>query len=84
MYRLKKGKESFTVVEGAFKGRTFKPDETYAEIPPQFAGSFVEVKKTSAPAPAPYAKKTEKPKEPERDDSKKQGAAPASEEGGKK
>lgn len=49
MFQLKKGKEGFTVVEGPFKGRAYKPGETYAEIPPQEAGKFTEIKKAAAP-----------------------------------
>jgi hypothetical protein len=40
MYQLKKGQEAFTVVEGPFKGRSFKPGQLYAEIPPQEARKF--------------------------------------------
>lgn len=49
MFQLKNGKEGFTVVEGPYKGRTFRPGESYAEIPPQEAGKFTEIKKAAAP-----------------------------------
>jgi hypothetical protein len=49
MFQLKKGKEAFTVVEGLFKGRSFKPGQPYAEIPLQEAGKFETIKKAAAP-----------------------------------
>jgi hypothetical protein len=40
MYQLKKGQESFTPVEGPLGMRTFKPGESYDEIPPGMEGRF--------------------------------------------
>ena len=51
-YKLKAGQESFTPVEGPFALKTFKPGQTYAEIPPEEAGRFTEV---DAPARSGYA-----------------------------
>lgn len=48
MYTLKPGQPAFQVVDGPCKGRTYKPGEVYAEVPPQDAGRFKAVK---APAP---------------------------------
>jgi len=73
MFQLKKGKEAFTVVEGPFAKKTFKPGDLYAEIPQNEAGRFQEIKK-AAPAKAPAAE-TEKPAKAE---SKKAGANPSS------
>jgi hypothetical protein len=43
MYRLKKGQESFTPVEGPFAKRTFAPGQLYGEIPPGEARRFEEI-----------------------------------------
>ena len=40
MYRLKKGQEAFTPVEGPFAGRKFVAGQLYGEIPPGTAGKF--------------------------------------------
>lgn len=50
MFQLKKGTESFTVVDGPFAGRTFEPGKTYAEIPPQDADRFEEIREPAASA----------------------------------
>lgn len=46
-YKLKKGIESFQVVDGAFAGRKFAKDKEYsdAEIPPEEKHKFEKVKK---------------------------------------
>ncbi len=52
-YRLKKGVEAFTVMDGPFEGRSFKPGVAYTEIPPQEAKKFEEIReeaKTEAEA----------------------------------
>ena len=40
MYQLKKGVQSFTVVEGPLANQTFSPGESYAEIPPGEEAKF--------------------------------------------
>lgn len=57
MYRLKKGQESFTAVEGPCEGKTYKPGETYAEVPPGEERRFDDIgaapaRKAAAPAAA--------------------------------
>jgi len=42
MFRLKKGKEGFTVVEGPLEGQSFKPGQLYSEVPPSEAAKFEE------------------------------------------
>jgi hypothetical protein len=69
MFQLKQGKEAFTVVEGPFKGRSFKPGQIYAEIPPQEAGKFAEIKKTNATAKVAASGVADSPAKPA--DSKK-------------
>jgi hypothetical protein len=63
MYQLKKGQEAFTVVEGFFKGKTFKPGARYEEIPREYAGRFAAIG-AAQPAPVqaaePVKPKTEK------------------------
>jgi len=44
MYQLKPGSESFTVVDGPFAKKTYKPGQAYAEIPPQEKKRFQEIK----------------------------------------
>ncbi len=39
-YRLKTGVADFTVVDGAFEGRSYKAGETYEDIPPQEKHKF--------------------------------------------
>jgi len=58
MYQLKKGQESFTVVEGPMAGRSFRPGQTYTDIPAAEARRFAEVRKLAgrAAAAAPPAK----------------------------
>lgn len=53
MYRLKKGIEAFTVVEGPFAGRSFAPGSSYDEIPTGMAGRFIQIKEAIAPAGEP-------------------------------
>jgi hypothetical protein len=79
MFQLKKGQEAFTVVEGPYKNRTFRPGETYTDIPPQEAGKFAETKKA---APAKAAVKTESAK-PAKAESKKAIVFSSSEKGGR-
>ncbi len=79
MYQLKKGQESFTPVEGPFAKKMFSPGIPYAEIPPQEAKRFTEIKE-AAPEASPAAG-TEKPAKA---DSKKAGAVSSSEKGGGK
>jgi hypothetical protein len=50
MYRLKKGIEAFSVVEGPMAGRAFAAGKTYEEIPPQEAEKFEEIKEATDPA----------------------------------
>jgi hypothetical protein len=50
MYQLKKGQESFTVVEGPFAKKTFAPGKIYAEIPPGEAKRFTAVKLAASAA----------------------------------
>ncbi|MCX5824432.1 MAG: hypothetical protein NTY86_13235 [Deltaproteobacteria bacterium] len=78
MYQLKKGKESFTMVEGPFKGRKFEPGKSYSEIPPSMSGSFTEIKKATAPAMRAAVVKPAKA-----DDDKKAAVIPLSEKGRK-
>lgn len=49
MYQLKKGQEAFTVVEGQFAGRNFKPGERYKDIPPGMSKRFSEIDAATAP-----------------------------------
>ena len=79
MFRLKKGQESFTPVEGPFAGRSFAPGQFYGEIPPGTAGKFEEIGKT-APAKAPAAG----PVTPAKADSKKAVFAPPPSEKGRR
>lgn len=52
-YRLKKGMESFQVVDGPMAGRKFLKGEVYTEIPPGEVRKFDEIKpKPSVPVPA--------------------------------
>ena len=44
MYKLKKGIESFQVVDGPFAGRKFEKGKEYAEIPPDEAAKFEKIK----------------------------------------
>ena len=61
MYQLKKGKEAFTVVEGQFKGVTFKPGTSYSEIPSAMAGSFTRLGTDLKSAPTEAAAAAVKP-----------------------
>ena len=54
MYKLKKGQESFTPVEGPMALKTFDPGKLYSEIPPGEARRFDDMNKT-APAKATAA-----------------------------
>jgi len=58
MYRLKKGQEAFTPVEGPFAGRKFAPGQLYGEIPPGTAGKFEATVKTELKAVPGVAVKT--------------------------
>lgn len=40
LYQLKSGQPAFQVVDGPCKGRTYRPGETYQEIPPREAARF--------------------------------------------
>jgi|GEM_PF-3236931 len=44
MYKLKQGVQGFTVIDGPMAKKSFKQGETYAEIPPQEAAKFEEIK----------------------------------------
>ncbi|MCK9195441.1 MAG: hypothetical protein M0P16_00490 [Syntrophales bacterium] len=44
MYQLKLGSESFTVVDGPYAGKTYKPGQAYADVPPQEMGRFRKIK----------------------------------------
>ena len=82
MYRLKKGQEAFTPVEGPFARRKFIPGQLYGEIPPGTAGKFeatVTVKAEVKAAPG-VAVKTAVSKP----DSKKVADNPPPEKGGGK
>ncbi len=91
MFQLKKGKEALTMVEGPFKGRSFKPGESYSDIPPGMAGSFAEIKKTAQvnrvnrdtlPQGVPIYQKPANPaKAAGADDSKKAADNPPAEKG---
>jgi hypothetical protein len=48
MYKLKKGYEEFSIVEGPFAGKTFRRGESYAEVPPQEMRRFEEVNRSPA------------------------------------
>ena len=48
MYRLKKGVESFRVMDGPYEGRKFLKGKEYAEVPPGEALKFEEVEKQGA------------------------------------
>ena len=49
-YKLKHNAESFTVVDGAFAGKTYRPGTVYAEVPPQERGRFEEIKEEPSAA----------------------------------
>lgn len=49
-YRLKPNVENFEVVDGPFAQRKFISGEIYAEIPPNEAGKFDEIKPADGPA----------------------------------
>lgn len=44
MYQLKPGSESFTVVDGPCAGKTYKPGQAYADVPPQEMRRFEKIK----------------------------------------
>lgn len=44
MYQLKAGSESFTVVDGPYAGKTYKPGQAYADVPPQEMRRFQKIK----------------------------------------
>ena len=50
MYRLKKGQEAFTPVEGPFAGRKFVAGQLYGEIPPGEKGRFDEITDAAEPS----------------------------------
>jgi hypothetical protein len=59
MYKLKKGREAFEVVDGPMAGRRFVPGKKYAEIPPMEAVLFEKIKQAApAKAKAPEADKS--------------------------
>ena len=47
-YRLKKNVEAFTVVDGPFEKKQYKPDVEYEEVPPHEKHKFEKVKKKPA------------------------------------
>lgn len=55
MYKLKKGQESFTPVEGPMAGREFAPGRIYEEIPPGTEGRFEKIQPQPTPAQEPEA-----------------------------
>ena len=80
MYRLKKGQEAFTPVEGPFAGRKFVAGQLYGEIPPGTAGKF----EATAAAPAKVGPDFKSVPKPAKDESKKAvGNAPSEKGGGK-
>jgi hypothetical protein len=83
MFKLKKGQEAFTPVEGPFAGRKFVVGQIYGEIPPGTAGKFEEIKKAAA-AKTTGADLKLVPKTTAKDDSKKAAALAPSEKGGGK
>lgn len=52
MYRLKKGQDSFKVVDGPFAGRHFKRGVEVAEVPPGEKHRFEKVPEPRKPKPA--------------------------------
>lgn len=48
MYRLKKGVESFEVVDGKYAGRKYKRGKPYADIPPEEKKKFETIRETSS------------------------------------
>ena len=80
MFKLKKGQEAFTPVEGPFAGRKFVAGQIYGEIPPGTAGKFEEIKKAAAAKTTGTDLKSV-PKIPATDDSKKAVVNPPSEKG---
>ena len=58
MYQLKRGVESFEVVDGPYAGRKYKRGKAYADIPPEEKAKF---EKTKEPAPVDDKSKTDKP-----------------------
>ena len=55
-YQLKKGVESFEVVDGPYAGRKYMRGKIYTDIPPQEKRKFEEVKKPPAPSSIPPKK----------------------------
>ena len=49
MYKLKKGQESFTPVEGPMALKTFAPGQLYSEIPPGTEKRFEKIPDATAP-----------------------------------
>ncbi len=58
-YKLKRGQESFTAVDGPFAGRTFCPGKIYAAVPPGEERRFERVR-DAAPVPDPDTARTAK------------------------
>jgi len=54
MYQLKTGSESFTVVDGPYAGKTYKPGQAYADVPPQEKKRFMEIKEEAPDSGAGY------------------------------
>jgi len=53
MFRLKRNKERFTVVEGPFAGKSFAHGQLYGNIPPDHAAKFEEIHKAAPVKAAP-------------------------------
>lgn len=60
MYQLKKGVESFEVVDGPMAGRKFFRGQTYKEIPPGEEKKFEKIQPRGQSATQPADKKEDK------------------------
>jgi len=71
MYQLKKGVESFEVVDGAFAGKKFLRGRVYAAIPPEEKDKFKKLESREAGKPGgreaskPPSIQASKPAKPE-------------------
>jgi len=59
MYKLKKGRESFEVVDGEFAGRKYIQGKTYDKIPPEEKGKFEKIEDSGQSATQTADKKSE-------------------------
>jgi hypothetical protein len=53
MYRLKKGREAFQIVDGPDAGKTYRPGMGYDQAPKGYENWFENIKPEKAPAPKP-------------------------------